>query len=214
MKIAIGVLRRLIKEAAIDTIRRSKSDRVSNRSSMLGVKNKDVNVTAGDKIANKIEPEIVDMIKTAYEPIGGHPKVQNPGDLSSEYPNWVVADIDDDPEPDVAIVGRHSGPGMKLGASGTDGTSAAKAYMMKLKKKLHIGGGWWGEVSGAPAHIAINKLGIPYVDNEEKVRQLLGADKEITWHGEHPQGQFKGVNGWYSRDIGGHSHAKIIIGEV
>ena len=144
MKIAIGDLRRLIQEATIDTLERSKSDRAASRSSMLGVKNRDVNVVGGSKLAQKIEPELVDMVVNAYASSGGNPKISNPGDLSKEYPNWVVADVDDDPEPDVVVAGRQSefGPGMKIGASATDGSPAAKAYMTQLKKRLLTTGGW------------------------------------------------------------------------
>ena len=179
---------------------------------MLGVKNKDVNVKAGSALAKKIEPEIVDMVKTSYASAGGNPKLNNPGDVSIEYPDWIVADIDDDPEPDEFVGGSPRAGGMKLGASATDGTAKAKMHMLYLKRKL-FNNGWWAEVSAAPAHIALNKLGVKPVEDQRKVKALLG-DKDIIWHGEHPEGKFPGTFGWYSRDISGHMHAKIIVGDV
>lgn len=174
-------------------------------------KHKDTYVTAGDPIADEIEPELVDMVTKSYAKVGGNPKIKKAGDVSAEYPNWIVADIDDDPDVDVFIGGRPS-HGMKLGVTATDGSGEAKAYITNLKKKL-FNNGWWAEVSDAPAHIALNKLGIKPVEDEKKVRALLG-DKKIEWHGEHPEGKFPGTAGWYTRDIGGTPHAKIIVGDV
>lgn len=181
-------------------------------SSVIGVKNKSVHVNAGSKIAKRIEPTLLDMVKTSYEKIGGNPKVQYLGDLGDEYPNWVVADVDEDPDVDCLVAGKTTPAGPKMAASATDGSPAAKATVMSIKKQLYKNG-WWGEVSDAPAHIALNKLGIKPVEDEKKVRALLGG-KEITWHGEHPEGKFPGTHGWYSRDIGGTVHAKIIVGDV
>jgi hypothetical protein len=184
----------------------------STTNSKLKVKNKTVHLHAGEELANENEPDLVDMIKTSYAKVGGHPKINNVGDLSSEYPDWVVIDIDDDPEADVGVFGKPDKKGMKLGASATDGTPLAKQAMNHLKSQLFTNG-WWAEVSDAPAHIAINKLGLKPVDSEEYVRELLNG-KEIVWHGEHPEGKFPGTHGWYSRMIGDKSHAKIIVGDV
>lgn len=180
--------------------------------SKIGVKNKTVHLHAGEEMADANEPDLIDMIKTSYAKVGGHPKLQNVGDLSSEYPDWVVIDIDDDPEVDVGAFGRSNAKGMKLGASATDGTAAAKAAMNNLKRQL-MTNGWWAETSGAPTHIAINKLGLKPLEDEQMVRDLL-AGKDIEWHGEHPEGLFPGTKGWYSRKIGDVSHAKIIVGDV
>lgn len=180
--------------------------------SKIGVKNKNVHLHAGEEMADVNEPDIIDMIKTSYAYVGGHPKLNNVGDLSREYPDWVVIDIDDDPEVDVGIFGSPAKKGMKVGASATDGSSAAKQAMNNLRMQLFTNG-WWGEVSDAPAHIALNKLGLKPIENEEYVRELLGG-KAITWHGAHPEGKFPGTFGWYSRDIGGTPHAKIIVGDL
>lgn len=178
----------------------------------VGRKWKDVPLKAGTPQADILEPDIFDMIDSSYGPIGGHARIKSPSNIGNEYPDWVVADIDDDPQADVAIVGQQSpAGGHKVGASGTDGTSKAKLYMNAMRKRL-MSNGWWGEVSGAPAHIAINKLKIKPITDQKTVERLLG--KKVEWHGAHPEGKFPGIDGWYTRDIGGTKHTKIIVGDT
>jgi hypothetical protein len=174
-------------------------------------KNKDVYMNSSDPIAKVIEPEIYDMVTNSYAKAGGNAKIHSPSDVSSEYQNWVIADIDDDPDVDVFIGANSRNGKMKIGASATDGTSLAKDYSMQLRKRL-LSNGYWAEVSGAVAHITMNKLGIKPIEDEEKVRSLL--NKDITWYGPHPKGEFSGTNGWYSRKIGDSEHIKIIVGDV
>lgn len=180
--------------------------------SYVGVKGRDVAFRAGTPRADILQSAVFDMIDASYGPIGGHAKIKTPSNVGNEYPEWIVADIDDDPDPDVAIVGQQSSAGgHKVGASGTDGTPKAKSYMNAMKKRI-MTQGWWGEVSGAPAHIAINKLGIKPITDQKTVERLLG--KKVTWHGKHPDGKFPGIDGWYTRDIGGTKHTKIIVGDT
>lgn len=185
---------------------------VNEANSKIGAKNKTVHLHAGEEMATANEPDLVDMIKTSYTKVGGHPKIKAVGDLSSEYSDWIVLDIDEDPEADLGVFGNPNKKGMKLGAAATDGTSNAKLALQNLKQQL-LTNGWWAEVSDAPAHIAMNKLGLKPIENEQYVRELL-AGKEIEWHGEHPEGKFPGTFGWYTRKIGGEPHAKIIVGDV
>lgn len=201
MKTTVKGLRRLILESLND-----------EEESVLGIKNANISLKSGSKLANRIEPELVNITKKSYAPVGGHPKINDTGDISKEYSDLIVADVDSDPEPDLYVAGNQKSGAMKLGSTATDGSLIAKAWLNNLKKQLYSNG-WWAEVSEAPAHIALNKLGIAPIEDEEKVRKLLG-DKKITWHGDHPEGKFVGTHGWYSRDIGGKQHAKIIIGDV
>ncbi len=214
MHAATGLKRKIdlfedLMRRCIDEMRRNGLHEATD--SKLGVKNKTVHLHAGEELADVNEPDLIDMVKTSYEKVGGHPKINQVGDLSREYPDWVVIDMDDDPEVDVGIFGAPSGKGMKLGASATDGTPAAKQAINHLKQQLFTNG-WWAETSGAPTHIAINKLGLKPLEDEQKVRDLLKG-KDIEWHGEHPEGLFPGTRGWYSRKIGDVSHAKIIVGD-
>lgn len=184
---------------------------IKEENSKLGVKNKSVNVSSNDELAKNIEPDLIDMIKNSYSSLGGHPKINEPRSLINSYDEWVVADVDDDPEPDVAAVGSKKGQKVKLGAIATDGGPPAKNFLLKMKNDI-LRNGWWGETSGAVAHMAINKLGLTTVDDETTVRKLLG--KEIDWLGPHPEGKYPGTNGWYRRAIGGISHVKIIVGDI
>lgn len=200
MRTTLRGLRRLINEA-----------RVEKEPSVLGIKNKEVSLNASSKLGKRIAPDLFDIVTSTYQKVGGNPKIKTPEDIGYEYPDWVVADVDDDPEVDVFVGGRHSAGKMKLSISATDGTQLAKNSMYALKKKLYDNG-WWSEASDAPAHIAMNKLGIKPVEDEKKVRALL--NKDIEWHGDHPEGKFPGTHGWYTRDIGGEKHTKIVIGDV
>ena len=197
MKITRRALRRLIREEV---------------ASVLGVKDELIQVGPEDQLAKNVTNQLYDMITQAYADIGGHPKVKGPSSLA-RYTDWAMADVDDDPEVDLVFMGRPRGGGIKTGVSASDGSRRASQAWRTFQKQLSQQG-WWGEVSGAPAHIMINKLGEPYIDDPELVRRLL-AGKDIIWHGAHPNdpaGRWDGVEGWYSRDIGGHAHAKIIVG--
>lgn len=201
MRTTIRGLKRLIREA-----------RIEKQQSILGAKNKNYSISANSKLGKKIETDIFDIVGTSYAKVGGNPQIKTPQDIGDQYPDWIVADVDEDPEADVFVGGKPTAGGkMKLSISATDGTNQAKNYMMSLKKKL-LGNGWWSEASDSPAHIALNKLGIKPVEDEKKARALL--NKDIEWHGEHPEGKFPGTYGWYTRDIGGEKHTKIIVGDV
>lgn len=204
MKITIRQLRRVIREELEND---GESKLAPNK------KNDTVQLAAGDEIAKRIEDDIFDMITHSYAKIGGNATISSPADLG-QYPEWYVSDIDEDPEADVAVLGKQKSGNLKIAASATDGTSAAKEKANKIKQQLYNGGAW-SEASDAVAHIAIRKLGIPTVKDEQRARELLG--KDIEWHGEHPNdpdGRWRGTFGWYTRDIGGHPHTKIIVGNV
>jgi len=189
---------------------------VEDEFSKLGVKNQTVTVDGNSKIGQDVAGDVFDMIQKSYAKIGGHAKIKTPADIAREYPVWQLADVDDDPEPDVARLNSKSATtgGLKGGATATDGGPKAKAYLMKMFKDFYSTPGNWSEVSGAMANITIKKLGLKPIENEKKVRELLG-DKEITWHGAHnPEGDNLGVAGWYTRNIGGVDHTKIIVGNV
>jgi hypothetical protein len=180
--------------------------------SKLGAKNKLVIDDPSSNTIQSVKKDVHDIIQMSYKNIGGHPTLNSGGSLEDKYDTWAVADVDEDPEPDVVYLGSKNKRGIKIGASGTDGSDAAKAAWKKFKKKLNDSG-WWGEVSGAPAALMIKKMNASYVDDESLARELLKG-KDITWHGAHPTEpeRWEGINGWYTREIGGHPHAKIIIG--
>ena len=95
--------------------------------------------------------------------------------------------------------------------SGTDGSAAAKKMMLNKMNKMLRTKGNYAEVSDAIAHVLIKKHNIPYVGDEQKVRQLLPG-KKLTWVGANPNGKYPDYIGWYKRSLGGSSHLKIMVG--
>ena len=173
----------------------------------------------GDPRREKIQDDLYDMVQTTYADIGGHFKIQNAGDLD-RYSYWVVKDIDDEPDADVAILGKPDIGGVKMGGAANDGTPAAAAEYKEKSAELRGGGNvdgvgnWWGEVSGKPAYAMI-KRGAPAVEDEATARRLMDGD-DFVWHGAHPDpnapAMFKSVNGWYTKKFGSKESTKIILG--
>ena len=182
-------------------------------------KNEWVLLKSGDPRRDAIKEDLYAMVCDTYAPIGGHFKVCNPQDLE-RYSYWVVKDIDDDPDVDVAIMGKPDIGGVKMGAAANDGSAKASAEYKSKSAELRAGGSiggvgnWWGEVSGKPAY-AMLKRGAQAVEDEAKIAQLLSGDDYI-FHGEHPDPNapplFKSVRGWYTKSFGSKSSTKIILG--
>jgi len=181
--------------------------------SKLGVKNKSISVVPDDEIADVIEPDLIDILNKSYSKIGGHHKINGPGSIKKSYDTWMVADVDKDPEPDVAVFGSKRGKNVKLGALATDGGPGAVTYLGKMLKDEVLKNGWWGEVSGSLAMLAFNQLKLEPIEDERLVKHLLSG-KDIEWLGEHPDGKFPNTKGWYRRLIDGQPHVKIIVGDV
>lgn len=89
--------------------------------------------------------------------------------------------------------------GRKSIASATDGSEQGKKDLKKNKLEDHEQKRAWGEVSGAPEHIA-KKMGSPVIP-VEKMKKLTGKHLEPV-----------GDTGHYKRKIGGHEHIKIGMG--
>jgi hypothetical protein len=182
-------------------------------------KNKWTLLRPDDPRRESVKDELYAMIQQTYASIGGHFKITSPESLS-RYAYWMVEDIDDDPEIDVAILGKPDTAGHKLGAAGNDGSPAASAAYKQKSADLRAGesfsgvGNWWGEVSGKPAYAMISR-GAPAVEDEMKVKQLLSGD-DLVWHGTHPDPNapaiFQSVKGWYTKSFGDKSSTKIILG--
>ena len=69
------------------------------------------------------------------------------------------------------------------------------------------------------AAILINKYKVPVVEDENKIRQILGDGKVQEFSGVHPDVKTGKLTerdapgkGWYKRIIGGHPHWKIMVG--
>ena len=159
-----------------------------------------------------------ELIEATYAGIGGHVKLSGPESLG-RYSFWIVKDLDEDPDIDVAMFGKPEF-GAKMGGAANDGSSAAASAYKTKSAQLRAGGSvggvgnWWGEVSGKPAYAMLSR-GAPAIEDEAHVASLLAGDDYI-WHGAHPDPEapalFQSVNGWYTKNFGGSSHTKIILG--
>jgi len=89
--------------------------------------------------------------------------------------------------------------GRKSIGSGTDGTEQGKKDWKKTSLEDHEQKRAWGEVSGATEHLK-RKMGWPVVPSS-RAHKLLKKPIRVHPDGEH-----------YDRDIGGHSHTKVILG--
>ena len=179
-----------------------------------------VMLQAGDPRREAVKQELYELVCQTYASIGGHVKVCEPASLD-RYRYWMVEDLDEDPEIDVALFGKPDIAGNKMGGAANDGTPAARAAYKAKGAELRSGGevggvgNWWGEVSGKPAY-ALLRRGAPAIEDETAVRTLLAGD-DFDWHGDHPDPNapdiFKKVKGWYTKRFGdGSAHTKILIG--
>jgi hypothetical protein len=161
---------------------------------------------------NDVTKDIYDIITKTYASIGGYVDFSKPGDLPSDFTDWIINDIDDDPEVDAVRFAKKGPGGMKFAGSATDGTAAAKKIMLNKTAKMLKQKGNYGEVSDAIAHVLLTRYDIPVVSDEEQVKKLLPG-KKIKWIGENPNGKYPGVNGWYERVLtGAGKHMKIMVG--
>ena len=174
-------------------------------------KGKYIQITDPKELEN-LQNDIFNLIQNAYASIGGHVKFKSPSDIMDpELTYWKVADIDLDPEIDVATFGKNTKHGIKHTGIGHDGDRPNIKSLLKYKTNLLKSPGHYVEISG-PAYKAFVEIGgVPTIDNEETVRNIL-AGREIEWYGAHPTDPTKKGNGWYTRYIGGKKLTKIMAG--
>lgn len=156
--------------------------------------------------------EFFDLISTAYHEIGGHAKIKKPEDILADpdWNFWEGIDIHGDANFDIIMFGQKTRYGVKFSGVGHDGTPDAKrAYVAARGKDLHQLG-YYVEVSGKIAAILISKYHCPIVNNEKEVEKVL--DKSVQWLGKNTEDPTMPGDGWYIRTIGGHPHAKILLG--
>ena len=147
-----------------------------------------------------LSKELYSLINIAYKPIGGHAKITNSQDvLRSDIHFWTVADLDDDPEVDVTVFGKNTPHGTKLSGIGHDGEGTNIKNLLKKQSELLKKPGTYAEVSGDAFRVFVEKGGVPIVDDESMVRKVLN-NKEIEWHGTHPDEEGKKGRGWDSRN--------------
>jgi len=160
----------------------------------------------------ELSKEFIDLIQTAYAPIGGHVKFTTADDVfkDNKITHWKVIDLHGSPDADVIVFGKESKYGIKSVGVGHDGERDSTRVYLDAKAKDLSKPGYYVEVSGKLAEIMLGKYKVPSVDSEEVIKKVL--KKDIKWHGEHPDGKTPG-DGWYTRKIGNSDHTKILLGK-
>lgn len=171
-------------------------------------------VVPTSKDVDEYKEDLFKLIQTAYAPIGGHLKYRSPEDIKD--PNlkyWRVADLDADPEIDVAYFGKQTPFGVKHTGMGHDGEKENIKNLLTKKTAELKSPGNYVEVSGAAYDSLVGYGKAPVVNDEEVVRAVLGPKRsaQTTWNGKHPKGSKPG-DGWYTRTIGGKEVTKLMVG--
>jgi len=164
-----------------------------------GIKNKWVVLTKKQK--NSIATNLFELVKNAYEPIGGHFEIQKIKDIIDNNLYFKAIDVDDDPLADALMIFKKTDFGKKNIAVGQDGTQEAKKALLEKYDKQYHKKGYYTEVSGKLSEILLNKFHVPFINDKKLVEQILG--KEVDWLGD----------GWYKRNVSGvGTHEKIMVG--
>ena len=147
--------------------------------------------------------QLFDLIDTAYKPIGGHPNYNSADDVigSEGDADYMVIDLDDDPEWDALKVSKKKPQGNKSVGMGHDGSKEAKRAAINITVLLLKQPGYFVEVSGKLKDI-LQAKGAPIITDEEIIRKVLkGKDIELN------------DDGSYQREIGGKVFTKILMGK-
>ena len=164
-------------------------------------KNKWVYLTDEEK--EEFATELFNLIDLAYKPIGGHPNYKSPADVmgAEKDSDYMVIDLDDDPEFDAVKVSKKRAAGNKSVAMGHDGTKPARSAAVNITALLLKQPGHFVEVSGKLKDILIAK-GAPIVTDEEVIRNVLqGKEIELNDAGSD------------QREIGGKVFTKMLMGK-
>ena len=163
-------------------------------------KNKWIYLTQDEK--EEFAQEVFDLINLAYEPIGGHPNYKSPADVmgAESDADYMVIDLDDDPEFDAVKVSKKRAAGNKSVAMGHDGSKPARSAAVNITALLLKQPGHFVEVSGKLKDI-LKAKGAPIVTDEEIIRNVLRG-KEVEFNDD----------GSYQREIGGKVFTKMLMG--
>jgi hypothetical protein len=163
-------------------------------------KNQWINLTDDEK--EEFAQEIFDLIDNAYAPIGGNPNYKSSSDVvgREKEANYMVIDLDDDPEFDAVKITKSKTLGNKSVGIGHDGSSPARSAAVNITALMLKEPGHYVEVSGKLKDILIAK-GVPVVTDKETIQKVMKG-KDITMNDD----------GTYSREIGGERHTKTLMG--
>jgi hypothetical protein len=163
-------------------------------------KNKWVNLSNEEK--KEAKEILFKLIDNAYASIGGHPNYKSPNDVidGEGDANYVVIDLDDDPEIDAVVTFKDTPAGKKYASIGHDGSKSAKSQSINKVANDLKSQGFFVEVSGTIKDIMKAK-GVPQVTDPEVIKKVLkGKDIEMN------------DDGSYTRKIGGKLFTKSLFG--
>lgn len=158
-----------------------------------------------------LKDDFFELVKIAYESIGGNLQVKKPADLFDQGISvFKAVDVDGDKDFDVMKGYKETPYGKKSILMGRDESKEAKkSYLDKMGEELNKKG-YYVEVSHKLAEILMNKYHVHVVTNPKAIETVLG--KHIEFHGEHPTDKNATGNGWYTRKIGDNNAVKILVG--
>jgi hypothetical protein len=158
-----------------------------------------------------IDTELYDLLDKSYAYVGGHVDFRKPSDIPANHTIWYAVDVNGDKVPDAVSFGKSTPYGTKWTGAASDGSVQSKhAMLSQFVKELSTPGNFC-EMSDAIMHIMIVRHQIPCVDNQKTVERIIG--KPVRWIGAHPEGKYPGYDGFYSRELGGAFHTKILLGK-
>ena len=160
-------------------------------------------VTVPEENLEDYKDDIFKLIKTAYSSIGGHSNYKSAKDItgSEKDKEYTVIDINNDSEIDAVNVANPKAPaGVKLTATGHNGTPPAKREMLKHTVELLKKPGYYIEVSGRIKDILLN-AGVPVVTDKNTLEKVLKG-----------KGIVINDDGTYNRKIAGTEYTKLLMG--
>ena len=150
----------------------------------------EIEIPKDAKLKDEYENELFKLIDSAYKEIGGYAKIKEPDDVFADttWDVWKGIDIDQDPNFDIVVWGETTPYGIKSCGVGHDGQDISKTAYLQVKADefKDKSKNYYGEVSDKLAAILINKFGVPIVEDEEKVREVVGREKVMEFAGQHP----------------------------
>ena len=160
---------------------------------------KDTWLPLSAKDVKDLEADILNLINTAYNPIGGHPNYNEVSDIAGS--DYEIIDLDDDPDIDaVTITKKRSGGTKHVGLGHDNSRPAKRSTIGRTVDKLKLSGNYI-EASGKMADILKN-AGVIQVTDEDTISKALKG-KEIKMYDD----------GSYDRVLGGKKYRKLMFGK-
>ena len=155
-----------------------------------------------DSEKEEFSEEIFNLISTAYSSIGGNPNYTTPSNVAGSEGDaeYMVIDLDDDPEFDAVKISKKKGKNSKSVATGHDGSKPARSAVVRITAIMLKQPGNYIEASGKLKDILSSK-GVPIVTDKETIGKVMKG-KTIEMNDD----------GTYQRYIGGKQYTKTLMG--